>query len=265
MRIRKDSIDKLFDETDILEYGALNYCKNATFWHHLHRQIELHYVVSGEVTVHINGAPFTAKKGELIIIKSYDSHYCEGDKRNRLISPILPDEMSTILTAKNIKSQVVEDSKGELYNIMELSKLFKTNKPNLNKWYFNMLTQAILTICRDHLQYNKSVISNSIIGYINSNLHKELSLEQVARDCCTNRCEVSRTVNDTTGHNFNSYINLLRVNKFIELYSRGGAVSIAQIAYEVGFGSLRTFYRAFDKIYNCSPIQYLDNSAFISN
>ena len=79
-------------------------------------------------------------------------------------------------------------------------------------------------------------------------LQHELSRDQLAQAVGTNRSYLSQYFS-RQGITYNTYINNLRVNHFISRYEEGIAagqpVSVKQLAHESGFGSYRTFSRAF--------------------
>ena len=56
------------------------------------------------------------------------------------------------------------------------------------------------------------------------------------------------------GESFRSYLNRIRVYKFQELYrERGENTSIIHLAFECGFGSQSTFYRAYKEVFGINP------------
>ena len=79
-------------------------------------------------------------------------------------------------------------------------------------------------------------------------LQHDLSLQDLAQAIGTNRSYLSQYFSrqSTT---YNTYINNLRVNHFISRYGKlvaaGQSVVAQELAYECGFGSYRTFSRAF--------------------
>jgi AraC-like DNA-binding protein len=79
-------------------------------------------------------------------------------------------------------------------------------------------------------------------------LQHELSRDQLAQAVGTNRSYLSQYFS-RQGITYNTYINNLRINHFVSRYEEGVAagqpVSAQQLAYESGFGSYRTFSRAF--------------------
>ena len=79
-------------------------------------------------------------------------------------------------------------------------------------------------------------------------LDRNLTLQMLAQAVGTNRSYISQYFS-RQGITYNIYINNLRINHFIsrcrDLYADGQDIPIQQLALESGFGSYRTFSRAF--------------------
>jgi AraC-like DNA-binding protein len=79
-------------------------------------------------------------------------------------------------------------------------------------------------------------------------LENDLTLQMLAQAMGTNRSYLSQYFS-RQGVTYNTYINGLRINHFIsrcrELSAAGQDIPIQQLALESGFGSYRTFSRAF--------------------
>ena len=79
-------------------------------------------------------------------------------------------------------------------------------------------------------------------------LENDLTLQTLAQAMGTNRSYLSQYFS-RKGFTYNTYINSLRINYFIsrcrELSAAGQDIPIQQLALESGFGSYRTFSRAF--------------------
>jgi AraC-like DNA-binding protein len=79
-------------------------------------------------------------------------------------------------------------------------------------------------------------------------LENDLTLQMLAQAMGTNRSYLSQYFS-RQGITYNTYINGLRINHFIsrcrELSAAGQDIPIQQLALESGFGSYRTFSRAF--------------------
>lgn len=87
-------------------------------------------------------------------------------------------------------------------------------------------------------------------------LNPDLSIEELAQKCNTNKSYISKAINSNTSDNFNSFINNYRVKESLELMKIHESLSINEIAYSSGFNSKSSFYRAFTKSTGMSPSQY---------
>lgn len=90
-------------------------------------------------------------------------------------------------------------------------------------------------------------------------LQPELSLQELAQHLQTNPVQLSASINQVFGKNFNDYINSLRIEEFIEKYSAdtNRRYTLLSLALYSGFNSMATFNRAFKKIKGIAPQEFL--------
>jgi len=93
-------------------------------------------------------------------------------------------------------------------------------------------------------------------AYIEEHYDKsELSVEDIARDLGMSRVQLYRKVKALLGMSVNEYIQQIRLNKAKFLLRRDD-LTIADIAYKVGFSSPTYFSTAFKGKYNQTPMEY---------
>lgn len=85
----------------------------------------------------------------------------------------------------------------------------------------------------------------------------DLSLKMAAQELGTNEKYLSQAIN-TTGDNFNTYVNRFRVNeaKRIILESKHNDMSIEELGMMTGFSNRHTFSRSFAQITGISPSEF---------
>jgi len=88
-----------------------------------------------------------------------------------------------------------------------------------------------------------------------------LSLDSLADELSVNRHTLSKTINKTTGKNFNNFINDYRIKEALRLMSSAeySDLHIDDIIERTGFNSRTTFYVAFKKTIGISPSEYKNN------
>jgi AraC-like DNA-binding protein len=87
----------------------------------------------------------------------------------------------------------------------------------------------------------------------------DLSLTSLADRVGTNRHGASQVINEHFGLNYFELINQYRINEAIEMFKEDTErkQSIIDVAYAVGFNNKVTFNKAFKKIMDSTPSQYL--------
>ena len=104
-----------------------------------------------------------------------------------------------------------------------------------------------MSIPNDHRLY-------PILCYMREHAFSNLKIEQVAIEFNISVRNLSRLLHDS-GIRFNSFLNMHRINRAIELFSDGG-MTMQQIAYETGFSTPNNFNRVFKQITGTSPGLY---------
>jgi len=84
---------------------------------------------------------------------------------------------------------------------------------------------------------------------------EEISLENAAQIAATEKTYFSAFFREKVGITFTEWLRQFRVTKAIEIMKTRNE-SIINIAFEVGFGDLRTFERAFKKYPNLTAREF---------
>jgi AraC-like DNA-binding protein len=90
-----------------------------------------------------------------------------------------------------------------------------------------------------------------------------LTITIVADRLGTHSKKVSQIINLGFGMNFNDYINTYRIESVIQKIDAGeiSSQTIMGLAYDAGFNSKSTFNRAFKRLKNMTPKEYVDKKA----
>ena len=110
-----------------------------------------------------------------------------------------------------------------------------------------------------HLKLQKKQTSSDvvlqIIDYCLKNYKEPLSVDDVASALNISRSSVSHIFSSRLAISFNDYVNSLRLSDAVKLLKNSND-SVTDIASKVGFGTIRTFNRAFLKQYGMSPTSF---------
>jgi len=127
---------------------------------------------------------------------------------------------------------------GELLAQLFIPK-YNTNEPQLTEETKDEFYNQLIT----HVEQHKS--------YLNFNLR----LVHLADELGFSTHLLSQIINEKASKNFNQFINDYRLKEAEHLLTISNT-NVKAICYDVGFNSKTTFYNAFKKKHNCTPLTY---------
>ena len=229
---------------------------------HFHSHIELYFILSGEVEVFLNEQRRILKRGEGIIAKSYDAHGYRHINDSEAFYIIIPRNWcADILQSVDDKcnnSQFISNERVFEVIAREIEHLSgKQNEVSVRGRIYVILG-AILDelVPMGDMKEGKDTFSPEILMYISERYKEDISLASLAKKFGYNPSYLSRSFKSNFGLPFCKYITMLRLREAVKLITQGES-SITKCAIDSGFGSMRSFYRAFFEEFAMSPKEYL--------
>lgn len=247
---------------------------------HCHEDyLELVLCVSGTSLVIIEGKPYTASKGDIIVYNSKAYHQECTDQSNRFslycvaISgvrvPGLPDNCIT----KPDASQVIHT--GDAYplfktlftRIFDLVRISNYQDASLLKHYVNTLLLEVLPLCDPDEDYayrpqaGKEYLAGQIFDYLAEHYTEKITLQDIGEALSLSPDYVSHLFKDTYGYSPMQYMNALRIGK-AQLKLLETDEKISDIAMDVGFNNIGNFNRAFSLFSGDSPREFRKRHTF---
>lgn len=84
----------------------------------------------------------------------------------------------------------------------------------------------------------------------------ELRLSNLADQLGFSTHLLSKVINTRFGGNFNTFVNTYRLEAAESLLKKEQTASVKSVYFDVGFNSKASFYNAFKKKHDCTPLQY---------
>lgn len=103
-------------------------------------------------------------------------------------------------------------------------------------------------------KYYQNIVKK-VQDYVIENYASNVSLEEAAGQIGMNPAYLSRYLRQHTGNTFMEYVLQVRVNKAIELL-KDSAIKVYEVGEQVGYRSMKHFYKVFKKITKVTPTQY---------
>lgn len=227
---------------------------------HFHRAIELIYCIKTQKPIAVSGREMTLNEGELLFVPPLVSHVYPPVQSHRSLCVVMPVAFSDILEKqigeREFKDCIIRDKAVTDDIFAHMKMLENCDMPLLKQ----SLYTYILARCIKNLplgeagKRQKAEFSVEVLIYIEKHYKEKLSSESAAKALGYTPCYFSSLFNQSFKCGFNTYLNMVRVNKAIPLLKNE---SLATIAESVGFGSLQSFYGNFKKVTGKTPREYI--------
>jgi AraC-like DNA-binding protein len=246
-------------KSDQQNYYFANHKTNPFGAVHFHSAREIILVKRGKMRAYINAEKYAVNGGEGCFADSFCTHGfrdMEGDTEVYVF--VINSKLFEELTADmdGIPPVQFKFSDFELLDKI-LGYYENADKEGVRSTVFKGIAAFLLSRIADEneLVYKKESTQRSdicdILAYICDHFKEDISLQSLARTFGYSPQYFSSMFHKHMNVNLTEYINIARVNYARKLLSSDK--SIAEIAYESGFNSLNSFYRAYKKVYGTSP------------
>lgn len=222
----------------------------------------------------INGNRINVTENSIIGVNSFETVIMENTHRSFLIMIInikkhFFSSYAPKFSSIYFNNHILND---DLSNILK-HKIFETlnllmSSNNYNTFSFIektfQIASEILNYYNNDLSYNKEKSKatenriENILSYIDKNYEKKITLEDLAKLEYMNMNYLSSYFKQNLGVGFNEYLANFRLNKTINELINSNK-SINEISKSVGFSSVRSYNRIFNKKYGMTPSTYRAN------
>ena len=189
---------------------------------------------------------------------------------NRLIEEVLSGDLAKVkdtimeIISANNNAGLLEKKQLLLY-LHETISMVTGNKSSLdnvqrhyleNIYNLNLLFEKLWQNIEASMAVNQS--EDAMLEWINENIHRNISLTDMADAMNMSYSYTSLTFKQKTGLNFLEYVQAKRVDLSKQLL-RESNMDIENIAAQVGFVSANTFFRVFKKYAGVTPGKYRES------
>lgn len=238
---------------------------------HSHRNIEIIYLIKGQIFVTVENQKFDLKMDDIILINTMNKHKIQCDNNCIFVKLYLNyAKLSEITKNKNkyflCNSTIHYNDNYKIlrqYIIKILNEHFE-NK-DYKELYMNKLNSELLiflinnfcdNIITDYsVETNERDRINKILDYIDGHFKDNLRLEDLANQFYVTPQYLSKYFKENTGITFLKYINNIRLQYAIEDLKNTND-TILKIALDNGFPNVSSFTKVFYDSYKTKPTEY---------
>ncbi|WP_276929724.1 AraC family transcriptional regulator [Herbinix luporum] len=292
-----DIITTRSDRSQIVEYNnplfecfavKSYYAANKTYYvtEHWHEDVELLYIIDGELEYRVNGKSIILHAGEGICVNSKRIHsnnsisgkscayYCSITHPSLLCSskyieqtylaPLLgPNSFDYLLLNRNDWTYII---------IEELERLFEDSDSKIVELDILEACFRIWKTIYKHVEIppiaaettsSKIGAFKSMMLFIQDHYMEKISLEEIAAAGNVGKTLCSKLFKKYASKTPGEYLIYYRIQKSIELLTNT-ELSITEISYATGFASASHYTKTFHKMMGCTPLKFRhDNSNHI--
>ena len=219
---------------------------------HFHLDLEIVLVKTGEVPVTVNGVDYCVKAGELLVVDSYDTHgygknKIDGDHCVLVVNNRYLSGWNLLRKDRALKTPLLQKATlvNELLSLVDAYLL-----PSNSETTIGAAVNLVLSRLADSVEFvekkgkNERALVREILGFLQAHYREEISLKRVAKELGYTQEHISRVFHRFVKMSLSDYTNTLRLDYIDGLRIRGDERSGAELAFEAGFNSLQTYYRA---------------------
>lgn len=260
------------------------YEQDSFLWH-WHPEVEMTWIMSGEIEYHVNGSAYILHEGEGIFGNSNTLHsgYRIGEQECTYLSitfhpRFLYGYESSILQTKYVDFITEKDEWSSLHlkqevawqgEILERMKMIYSMSEKAPADYELQVHMILMQIWQKLYQYFSSLPEKEkrpqvnlqrlrdIISYVERHCAEDISLNDIAGAVNLCKSECCRFFKKHMNMTIFEYLMFLRVQKSLPFLRDGE--SITKVAGMVGFSSVAYFGQIFKRYMKCTPREYKEN------
>lgn len=250
---------------------------------HTHEFVEIKYILEGEAVEYVGEQSYEVRRGDLLFIPYGVTHSFTGKKKfsyyNICFAPeVMAKRISNRqealdllpLTTLNemqdeslsVSKLVFAEEERQWIECILKDMLFEYEENNSDRHavlesYMTVLLAKIVRKTHQVTEVRREYdgVWRALAEFIDENLGQKLTLSALAEKCFYNPSYFSRAFKKKFGMSLVEYIGKERAKLAADLLVTTN-YSMEEIAYRCGFGDKTSFYRVFEKQYECTPSQY---------
>ena len=231
---------------------------------HIHDSIEIIYIIRGKAKAFYDGQEYVLSENEAFIAFPQRIHYYYDSHDIEAVITIIPlgylPEFRALFLYNNIVTPHIKNAPPLAGTLLQEA---ATIKMGYSKAFrrgailsaFSLLAEKSAFIAK---KASDVTTLQKILDYCESNYRDNISLEDVSKALFISKSYISHTFSEKIQMGFRDYINSLRVSSALN-HLKDGKLSMSEISTVCGFESIRSFNRAFKKIYQTTPTEYRKN------
>ena len=236
---------------------------------HLHHHIEAGYIIKGSTKVVVDNIEYTANAGEAFLIFPNRIHSYVGsdDVEDYLLiaPPEAFTEFSEVFSRCELSNPIIKPSDGKALEtafssavrFAEIDETTPFSKEAAHSYAAVVVAQMLYSVGTvRHSQAGELDAVQKILLYCDTNYKDDLSLDTLSVKLGYSKFYISHIFATNVKMSFSQYLRYLRIAA-AKRQLRHTDMTITDVAYDVGYLSIRTFNRQFLQETGMTPSEYV--------
>lgn len=267
-------------------------CPNTRIHLHEHNYLELGYVIKGEAIHSWGEDSVTIKEGDYFVVdyNAQHSYVAKTDEFELINCIFLPEFIDPALThcrsflevisnyqihfnselfIENPSIKIYKDEDGKIKSLLSsLLDEFTLRSPGYMQIIRSMVIELlILTMRKIYFDPNSGLgngFSDRVLKYLHSHYMNDITLADVSKGLNYSPTYLSMKFKKELGISFSKYLQKTRIEQSMRLLAHTDK-PIDEIAADVGYRDIKTFYILFKSFSNSSPAKFRKNHSLHNN
>ena len=237
---------------------------------HGHQHFMLTMITRGEGIQSLNGKDIPFAENHLFLLSPADFHHnivSDGDTfdyyRLCFSYELLESRLSGLIPLDSLPLHLVLRGNSATLTQTLLAQLTEESENGSerighNEYLQTLVEQLLILVMREIPPAAISQPGNPInraLGYLHAHFHEPISVSDAAAIAGYTPNYFNTCFREQVGMPFGEYLRQMRLN-YAENLLRSSTISVSEVAFEAGFGSLSHFSRSFRNKHGCSPLEY---------
>ena len=229
---------------------------------HFHAAVELLFVQEGEFSIIVDGKEKIMRANDACFVDSFLLHQYEwGEKGIAFVAIGSTETFKDIFaTLGGTPPTFFKFDNFALLDTLQRLSTQKYKDETTRYMVFCSALRILLSEISQKVPYSiveqgkDTRLVSKVLQYAEENITSDLSLQAIAKHFGYSHEHLSRILHMHLFENWKVYVNRLRARRVHMLLQRAtNETSILQLAFDCGFGSSKTFYRAYKKEFGTAP------------
>lgn len=251
---------------------------------HWYDTLELFFVVRGEVDLISNNNTVHMSRGHIQVVNTEDVHALENKTEDLLYIQLsmsmeafdqyIPDISIVYFKCDSEEDAISEEIKNYIAQMVRMLFEYKENEYLKSETEQTLIYYCveILSDMKMRFNYGRYEMENAsekelekidqirkVVDYLFDNGKNKITLKDTADHIFVGTSTFKKLMKEYGGGSFEKLLSSIRAEMSLK-YLLDSNMSITNIAYECGFSAPRYYYSAFEKKYQCSPVEYRERN-----